>query len=82
MRYMQIKVGQKLHLVYEAGEGKSHDKLISAGYLSHPLCGRKANNKNYSNGFRLIINFPMGHGCLNCLRVYNARHRKIIKKAK
>ena len=75
MRYMQIDWNQKLHLVYEAGEGKSRDKLIRAGFLSSPICGRRANNKDYKDGYRMTINFPMGNGCSNCLRVYNARKR-------
>jgi len=74
MRYMQIEGGQKLHLVYEPGEGVSRDKLIPAGRLSLPLCGRKKNNKNYTHGYRMTINVPLAHACLNCLRVYKARH--------
>ena len=76
MRYMQVNGGQKLHLVYEAGEGISRDKLIHKGYLSSPLCGRKVNNVNYRKGYLMTINFPMGNACRNCLRVYNARSRR------
>lgn len=74
MRYLQVKVGQKLHLVYEAGEGRPGKELIKKGYLSFPLCGRKLDNYHYQNGFRMTINWPMGYCCKNCLRVYNARH--------
>ncbi len=74
MRYMQIKGGQKLHLVYEAGEGISRDKLIRRGYLGFPICGKRANNKEYDQGFRMTINLPLAHACMNCQRIYNARH--------
>lgn len=40
MRYMQIKAGNKLHLAYEAGEGKDRENLIPAGHISAPICGR------------------------------------------
>lgn len=70
MRWMQIKGGQKLHLVYEAGEGPSPDKLIPAGRVSAPLCGREFNEKG---GFRMTINVPLGNACKNCLRVFKAR---------
>jgi len=43
--------------------------------LSSPICGRRADNKDYKDGYRMTINFPMGAGCGNCLRVYNARKR-------
>ena len=76
MRYMQIDGGQKLHLVYEPGEGISRDKLIPAGRVSPPLCGRKLDNRQYQHGYRMTINAPLGHACLNCFRVYNARRRK------
>jgi len=31
MRYAQIKSGQKLHMVYEAGEGKDDASIVRAG---------------------------------------------------
>lgn len=34
MRYLQVKGGQKLHLVYEAGEGIDAQHLIPAGKIS------------------------------------------------
>lgn len=33
MRYAQIKGGNKLHMVFEAGEGWSSDKLTPAGHV-------------------------------------------------
>jgi len=33
MRYMQIEGGQKLHLVYEAGEGRDAQHLIKAKHI-------------------------------------------------
>ena len=75
MRYMQIESGQKLHLVYEAGEGISPDKLIPAGKVSAPICGRGfSGGERYENGYRMTINVPLANACKNCLRVYNARH--------
>ena len=40
MLYMQIKGGQKLHLVYESGEGIDDKHLIKKGYVNAPICGR------------------------------------------
>ena len=71
MRYAQIRGGQKLHLVYEPGEGRDDQSLIMAGRLSSPLCGREA-----PNGYRMTINVPLAHACHNCLRVYDARRRR------
>ena len=71
MKYMQIKGGQKLHLVYEAGEGKDDQHLIMAGYISAPICGRGF-DKN--GGARMTTNVPLGKACKNCLRVYSQRH--------
>lgn len=68
---MQIKSGQKLHLVYEAGEGIDSQHLISAGRISAPICGRGF-DKN--GGFRMTINVPLGQACKNCIRVYNSRN--------
>lgn len=69
MRYAQIQSGQKLHLVYEPGEGPDDQHLTRAGYLSAPLCGRPA------EGYRMNINVPLGNACRNCQRVYTARHQ-------
>lgn len=69
MRYAQIKGGQKLHLVYEAGEGVDSKNLIPAGQVSWPICGRDA-----SGGYRMTINMPLANACKNCQRVYRARH--------
>lgn len=68
MRYAQIKNGHKLHLVYEAGEGKDMHSLIPAGSISNPLCGIK------TDGYCMTINVPLANACRNCLRVYAARH--------
>lgn len=71
MTYMQIKSGQKLHLVYEPGEGRDDSHLIKSGYIGAPLCGRGFD----SNGdHRMTINVPLGNSCGNCQRVYRARH--------
>lgn len=69
MRYAQIKSGQKLHYVYEPGEGVDAQHLTPADSLSFPLCGRKA-----YEGYRLNINVPMGMLCKNCKRVYKKRY--------
>ena len=75
MRYMQIESGQKLHLVYEAGEGMNPDKLIPAGRLSAPICGRGfRGGERYCSGYRMTINVPLANACKNCLRVWEARH--------
>jgi hypothetical protein len=72
MRYMQIKDGQKFHLVYEAGEGRSSDKLIPAGKVSAPICGRGFDE---NGGFKMTINVPLGNACKNCFRILRARQR-------
>ncbi len=71
MRCMQIESGQKLHLAYEAGEGKDKAHLIEANQISAPICGRGFNK---SGNFRMTINVLLGNACKNCLRVYNARN--------
>ena len=70
MRYAQIKAGNKLHIVYEAGEGRDPQHLIPAGQISLPLCGQHVEK------YRMSINVPLGHCCIRCVRVYNARNRK------
>ena len=72
MKYMQIESGQKLHLVYEAGEGPSEDKIIRAGYVSAPICGRGFRASD--GGYRMTINMPLAHACKRCQRIYRARH--------
>lgn len=69
MTYAQIRGGQKLHLVYEAGEGVDTEHLVSAGHLSLPLCGRRL-----AGNYRMTINVPLAYACKNCLRVWRARH--------
>jgi hypothetical protein len=67
VRYAQFRAGQKLHLVYEPGEG--FREIIRSGFIGLPLCGR-TEPRNY----RMTINVPLGHQCRNCGRVYKARH--------
>ena len=67
MRYAQYKGGQKLHLVYEPGEGHG-EHIVRAGFLSAPLCGKAGLR------YRMTINLPLGNACRNCSRVYEARH--------
>ena len=69
MLYAQITKGRRLHLVYEAGEGPPR-RLIRAGYVSDPICGRSA-----PEGYRMVINVPLANACKRCLRVYEARFR-------
>lgn len=71
MRYMQIKGGEKLHLVYEPGEGKDDSNIIKAGYISAPICGRGFSR---DGRYKMTINVPLGNACKNCLRVYKSRH--------
>jgi len=70
MRFMQIKGGQKLHLVYEPGEGKSPQTLIPAGRVSAPICGRGPDS---DGGFRMTINVPLNNACKRCQRILRAR---------
>ena len=70
MIYAQIKGGQKLHLVYEAGEGEDLQRLIPAGSVSAPLC----HTSNFQGSYRMTINVPLAHACHNCLRVYQAKY--------
>lgn len=77
MIYMQIYGGQKLHLVYEPGEGRDDSSIIRAGYLSAPICGRGFRK---GGGFRMTINLPLGKECKNCRRIANARHAANARK--
>jgi len=72
MRYAQINSGNKLHLIFEAGEGFERDNLIPAGYVSAPLCHTSA----YNGRYRMTINVPLAHACKNCQRVYKKRFSK------
>jgi len=69
MRYAQIHSGNKLHLVYEPGEGIDDQHLVKAGYVSAPLCGQK-----FEGNYRMTINVPLAHACKRCLKVYNKRN--------
>jgi hypothetical protein len=71
MRYMQIRKKQKLHLVYEPGEGVNKEHLIEAGYIGAPICGRGFDKA--TGGFKMTINVPLANACRNCLRVMEAR---------
>jgi hypothetical protein len=71
MIYAQIKSGLKLHLAYEAGEGKSDTELVKAGYLSPPICGQSLNE----GGYRMNINMPLGNACKRCLKVFASRQQ-------
>lgn len=67
---IQIRSGHKLHLAYQAGEGRTPQTLVMYGHLSEPLCGQPA-----PRGYRMTINVPLANACRNCLRVYAARER-------
>lgn len=71
MIYMQIEGGQKLHLVYEPGEGRDARHLIPAKHVSSPICGRGF-DKN--GNFKMTINVPLANACKRCLKIYNVRH--------
>lgn len=64
MRYAQIKVGRKLHLVYDYG-----DRGLSA-----PLC----HTNWFKNTYRMTINVPLANACKNCLRVYRAAPKESV----
>ena len=68
---MQIKSGQKLHLVYEPDEGKDEKSLIKAGFIGAPICGRGFSKEGK---FRMTINVPLANACKRCLRVNNSRN--------
>ena len=74
MRYAQIRGGQKLHLVFEAGEGWDEQHLIHANCVSKPLC----NTSNFKGNYRMTINLPLAHACKNCLRVYRGKREMVI----
>lgn len=75
MIYAQVKRGQKLHLAYEAGEGRDEKQLVGKGYISNPLCGRSV-----PNGYRMTINVPLANLCKNCRRVYESRPQRTFEK--
>lgn len=68
MRYAQIKSGQRLHLVFEPGEGRNNRHPVRAGHLGTPLCGRHVP----PGGYRMTINVPLANACRNCLRVWRS----------
>ena len=68
MRYAQIEGGNRLHLVFEGGEGLDSQHLIPAGSLSAPLC-----NTNWFKGkYRMTINLPLRNACKNCTKAFEA----------
>jgi hypothetical protein len=71
MRYAQGKAGEKLHLVYEAGEGPDPQHLTPAGTVSQPICGKKVER------YRMTINVSLGEECKNCRRVLDTMNRDI-----
>lgn len=71
MKYAQIKSGNKLHLVYEAGEGKDSSALIPIGHVSAPLC----NTSHFTGTYRMTINVPLAHSCKRCQAVFRSRHQ-------
>lgn len=70
MIYAQIRSGQKMHLAYEPGEGRSLAALIPAGQISTPLCGQRVP----ASGYRMTCNLPLAHVCKACARVWRARY--------
>jgi len=73
---MQIKGGQKLHLAYEAGEGKDDKHLVKVGHISAPICGRGFDK---DGNFRMTINVPLGHACKKCLKVLRDQKKGVMK---
>jgi hypothetical protein len=69
--YAQIKSGGKLHLAYEAGEGRDASSLVPRGMISAPLCGSVA----FHGRYRMTINVPLANACKRCLRVSRARQK-------
>jgi hypothetical protein len=70
MRYAQITSGRKLHLVYEAGEGRDDASLVAVGCVSAPICA----TPRFKGKYRMTINVPLRHACKNCLRVWRSRY--------
>lgn len=70
MIYAQIRCGQRLHLAYEAGEGRDDASIVRAGFVSAPLCGRALP----PDGYRMTINVPLANACKSCHRVWAARY--------
>ncbi len=71
MKYLQVRGGQKLHLVMEAGEETPAGDIIRRGYISNPLC-----NRPMGDIIRMTINLPLANACKNCQRVYRAWQRR------
>lgn len=42
---------------------KLHLAFTYNGQVSQPICGRKV------NGYRMTINVPLAHACMNCQKV-------------
>lgn len=69
MLYAQIKSGQKLHLVYEAGEGPNPQHLVPRGNVSAPICGERT----FAGHYRMTINVPLANACKRCRKVSETR---------
>jgi len=76
MIYAQISRGRRLHLAYEAGEGRDPSALVPAGQISPPLCG-----KHIPAGYRMTVNLPLANACKNCQRVWKARYATTKEQA-
>lgn len=70
MIYAQISSGHKLHLACQPGE-EYFGQVIPAGHLSAPLCRTRAFNGHY----RMTVNLPLNHSCMNCRRVAAAQRQ-------
>ena len=66
MIYAQIKAGNKMHMVEEYIDNYKGTKT-----LSNPLCGIKVTS------YRMTCKLPLSHACKNCVRVFNARVRRM-----
>lgn len=65
LRYAQEAGGQQLHLVGSYSDGTVENRA---------LCGRTPKRRGH---WRMTINAPLGHACRRCLRVYDARTRRL-----
>lgn len=75
MLFVQIKMGKKLHLAYEPGEGRDPENLVPDGALSLPLCGEFA-----PQGYCMTANMPLDNAppdtCRRCLTLWASRHKE------
>jgi hypothetical protein len=59
----------------EKGGQKLHLVFEAEDSVSQPICGRKV------NGYRMTVNAPLAHACMNCQRVYQQNGGAKIKNA-